>query len=450
MKPGLLVVTLLLPALVLAGAHTGAGKPTGGEVVSYIHAGKLLAVPGEAPRENVTVIVEGERIKAIHDGFMMPSGEPGSSRVIYLKDHFVLPGLMDAHVHLGRASGAFQRRSRATDRRETNADRTVNAIINARLNLAAGFTTLRDVGSDEESVFAVRDAINAGKMLGPTILASGQSISVTGGHGDDSTSADPDERARAGVCDGPDECRTLVRHLKRIGADLIKYKSTGGFASNTGLSQHMFAEEMTAIVATAHQRGMQVATHAYDAAAIKDAIRAGVDSIEHGFLLDDEGIRMMKDRSVFLVPTITIARPPSIAFRFVPEEEALSSVRLRDEYAAFERAYNAGVKIAFGTDVGVYPHGENADELVTMVSKGMSEMDAIVAATVHTAELFGLSDTSGTIEAGKYADIIAATGNPLEDIAALKNVDFVLKRGRVAKQGGKVTLPLRYDLEHTY
>ena len=422
---------------------------------ALIHAGTLLAEPGRQPVRTRTIIVHNDAITGVEKGFLSPAaaGLPagGDVQVIDLSDHFVLPGLMDAHVHLSRATGAFQASGFSTAaRKETHGDATVNAMVAVRLSLAAGFTALRDVGSDEVSVFAVRDAINAGHLLGPTVLASGPSISVTAGHGDDAISADPNERARAGVCDGPDECRTLVRWLHKIGADLIKYKSTGGFASQTGLSQHMFPDEMQAIVAAAHQRGMKVTTHAYDAEGIKDAIRAGVDSIEHGFLLDDEAIGMMKEQGVYLVPTITIARPPSIAFRFIPEEQALSSVRLRDEHAAFERAHAAGVKIAFGTDSGVYPHGENADELVTMVSKGMSEMAAIRSATVHTAELFGIADVAGTLEPGKHADIIAVTGDPLADITALQNVDFVMKKGRIAKRDGQLIPPLRYDLEHTY
>ena len=418
-----------------------------------LHAGALLTVPGEAPREKQSILVLGDTIVSIADGFTTAAqaGVPDVARVevIDLRDRFVLPGLMDAHVHLRRATGAFQQRFFGRPPAPEAADATVNALIAARLTLAAGFTTVRDVGSDEFSVFAVRDAINAGKLLGPTILASGPSISVTAGHGDRTTSADADVRASAGICDGADECRTLTRHLEKLGADVIKIKITGGFSSQTGLDQHMLPEEMQAIVSAAHQRGLTVAAHGYTPEAIKDAVRAGIDSIEHGFLLDDEAVRMMKAAGTMLVPTLTIARPPSVAFRIVGEEQALASVRLRDEAAAFERAYAAGVKIAFGTDCGVYPHGENADEFVTMVTKGMSPMDAIRSATVITAELFGLDDV-GTIAADKRADIIAVSGNPTADIAALKNVDFVMKGGRIAKQDGAVVTALRYDLEHKY
>jgi imidazolonepropionase-like amidohydrolase len=420
---------------------------------TLVHAGTLLAEPGRRPREEQTIVIRNSEVFAVEKGYLSAAeaGLPDTvtAEVIDLRDRFVLPGLMDSHVHLRYATGAFVIREGFGARDENRADSTVNAVIAARLTLAAGFTSVRDLGSDNQSVFAVRDAINAGNLLGPTIIAAGPSISVTAGHGDDADSTDPDARASAGVCDGVDDCRRLTRHLDKIGADVIKIKITGGFSSQTGLDQHMRPEEMQAIVAAAHQRGLKVTAHGYTPEAVKDAIRAGIDSIEHGFLIDEEGIAMMKAAGTVLVPTLTVARPPSIAMRFIPQGEVPSSIRMRDEAAAFERAYRAGVRIAFGTDCGIYPHGENADEFLTMVGKGMSPMDAIRSATVVTAELFGLQD-AGVIAAGMRADIIAVDGDPLENIGVLGDVEFVMKGGRVAKQNGQVVTAIRYDLEHRY
>ena len=268
----------------------------------------------------MTVVVKNDRIERVVDGLLdaaaidAPAGS--SVEIVDLSDRFVLPGLMDAHVHLrGEPSRGSRRRERGDRPEPTAAQMAVNAMIFARRNLAAGFTSLRDVGSNDESVFAVRDAIDAGRMIGPRILVSGSAVAVTGGHGDATRmelSGDPAARLADGTCDGPVECRRAVRYLYKLGADLIKFTSTGGFGSNTGLDPQLFEDEMRAIVDTAHLLGMKATTHAYSAVAIKDAIRAGVDSIEHGFLLDDEAIRLMKKNGVFLVPTISASYPPPI------------------------------------------------------------------------------------------------------------------------------------------
>jgi imidazolonepropionase-like amidohydrolase len=251
------------------------------------------------------------------------------------------------------------------------------------------------------------------------------------------------------VCDGPDACRSLTRQLEKRGADLIKIKITGGFSSNTGLKQHMTGDEMAAIVTAAHMRGLNVTAHAYQPDAIRDAVEAGIDCIEHGYLADDQGLKAMQSEGVFLVPTLTVAEPPSFVKRFLRGREPVS-VSLRNEYQAFERAYDLGVKIAFGTDAGVYPHGRNADEFLTMTGFGMSAEDAILSATVVAAELFAVDGLTGTIEAGSYADIIAVVGNPLEDIRSLQTVDWVIKFGQVAKRAGKMQVPQDFDLQHRY
>ena len=460
--PKFLCLSLLLPSLALvqpgpAGATPGSATPGNAIEVppdryTLIHAGTLLAVPGTKPRSQMTVVVKNDRIAAIETGYLNEAAgaAPGALvQVQDLSDRFVLPGLMDAHVHLQHEPAFSRRRTERGDRYPpgpgepgNGAEGAVNAMVYARRTLNAGFTTVRDLGSDDQSVFAVRNAINAGRMIGPRILVSGSAIAVTGGHGDSTPmerTGDDAARLTDATCDGPMECRKAVRYLYKLGADVIKFTATGGFGSNTGLEPQLFPDEIEAIVATAHLVGLKAAVHAYSPIAIKEAVRAGVDSIEHGFLLDDEGIAMMKKAGTFLVPTLSASYPPPI-FR-IPDPP---SVKLRNEYRAFERAYAAGVKIAFGTDAGTFAHGDNAKEFDLMVGFGMRPMDAIRSATVVTADLFGLSAEVGTLEPGKLADIVAVKGNPLEDIAVLRQIDFVMKSGRVAKQDGHMTEPFSY------
>ncbi len=443
------VLFLAISAFVLILTNETAAQPAGerqstppADNYIIIHAGTLLAIPGEAPVVQASIIVKNDRIERVEQGFLnensIPRKQNDSVQIVDLSDRFVLPGLMDAHVHL-RNQPSFRQRRGPGRAGGMPADFAFNAVLYAQRNLAAGFTTVRDLGSDDQSVFAVRDAINAGRMVGPRILAAGSNLSVTGGHGDPTTTADPTQRMRLGVCDGATQCRQAVRTQHKLGADVIKYMSTGGFSSQTGLAQQMFFEEMKAIVDASHQLGLKVTTHAYDPKAIKDALRAGVDSIEHGFLLDDEGIQMMKARGVWLVPTLSASMPPPIfGIKDAP------SVALRNQYKAFERAYQAGVKIAFGTDAGTFTHGQNAKEFDLMIKFGMSPMDAITAATVSDAALFGLEDEIGSLTPGKLADIIAVRGNPLDDITALHTIDFVMKSGKVAKQNGVMVSPFAF------
>ena len=413
------------------------------DTVLVIHAGYLLAVPGKPLLKQQTIIVRGELVESIRPGFVSPAEiEAGEAKVelLDLSKHFVLPGLMDSHVHLSRATGVYQS-GLMPESAPASAQATLNTLLNTQLTLNAGFTAVRDLGSDGQSVYAVRDAIAARKFIGPTIIASGPSIGVTGGHGSG--------LAGAAVCDGADACRSLTRQLEKAGADLIKIKISGGFSSNTGIQQHMTLKEIAAVVTAARMRALTVTAHAYDAEAISAALRAGVDCIEHGYLADDKNLETMRSQGVFLVPTLTVAEPPAAVKRFLRGSEPIS-VTLRNEQQAFERAYKLGVKIAFGTDAGIYAHGRNADELLTMVGLGMDEADAIRSATVVAAELFAVAGITGTVAAGSYADIIAVQTNPLEDISALQTVDWVIKFGQVVKRAGAMQPAMNFSLPQRY
>jgi len=436
--------------LVQAGGHISNLGHTGDPAI--IHAGTLLDHPGKAPRGPATIAVKDGRVAAVADGYQESSyfsevfSAKATVRIIDLRNSFVLPGLMDAHVHITAQPSLFVNNARNGGGKISKSDFALNANVHAQRTLAAGFTAVRDVGSDDESVFALRDAINQGLVPGPTIVAAGPTLSATGGHGDRgngaSSSLHADERRELGVCDGADECRQAVRHNIRLGSDLIKFTATGGFMSATGTQQQYEAEEMRAIVETAHQRKLKVAAHVYSAAAARVALGAGVDSLEHGWLLDDAALRMMKKQGAYLVPTLLISRPSAWA----DMAGTGGASELRDKNRSFEKAYAMGANIAFGTDVGIFDHGQNALEFSVMTELGMSAGDAIHSATVVTANLLGVD--AGVIEAGKRADIIAVSGNPLEDISRLQQVDFVMKSGTVYKQdgvytGGVSTRPVR-------
>jgi len=404
------------------------------EHTTVIHAGTLLAIPGEAPEDKQSIIIEGKRIVRIEDGFIDPASVNGEAILIDLSDKFVLPGLMDMHVHL---LGELGPDSRLDALRVTTSMQALKGAMHAKRTLDAGFTTVRDLGGKPEAIYALRDAVNDGIVPGPRILAAGSSLAATGGHGDvDGFKAElltlwtPET-----ICDGPYDCRRATRYAIKYGADWIKITATGGVLSDTatGTDQQMTDDELREIMDTAHGLGVKVAAHAHGTDGINAALRAGVDSIDHGSFLDRESIRLFRQTGAYLVPTLSPSYkiPAQMEgnpfFTDVIKAKALAASAASK--ANFGSAYEAGVKIAFGTDSAVTRHGENADEFGMMVDSGMTEMDAIRSATVVAAALIEMSETLGTIEPGKMADIIAVDASPLDDITVLEDVAVVIKEG---------------------
>jgi len=418
--------TLLIVFIVwIASAPSFSQSSRNGADFILIQAGRLLEIPGAAPHDNQTIVITAGRIVEIRDGFVgvevLELQDEETAEVINLREYFVLPGLMDAHIHMMWSSRDLPPKKQG----ELNSqDLTLWTLRNARTALSSGFTTVRDQASEPGVMFAVRDWINGGKFLGPRILASGRPVGALGGHGDMST-AESDEPSRSGLCNGVESCRQAVRMQHKIGSDVIKMMSTGGFHDETGTEQLFFFDEMEATISAAHQLGMTVGTHAYAGDAIADAVRAGVDSIDHGFGAADATLNEMLEKEIYLVPTLSVAQRKGSEIR-----------KYREEHRAFERALKIGTPIAFGTDVGGIPHKFAAREFSYMVELGMSPAAAIASATINTAKLFRLDGETGTLEAGKLADIIAVKGDPLQDVTVLETVDFVMKGGRVAKRDG--------------
>ena len=404
--------------------------------VTLVHAGTLLAVPGEAPKTEQTITLRGNRIDRIEDGFINPAGVAGQVKIVDWSDKFVMPGLMDMHVHL---LGELHPNARNEALYVTTSMRALRGVRNAQRTLHAGFTTVRDLGGEPEAIFALRDAIDQGVITGPRIIAAGSAIAATGGHGDvDGYKAELLELwTPETICDGPHDCRRAVRHAVKYGADWIKITATGGVLSDTGtgLKQQMTDDELREIMDTAHALGVKVAAHAHGTDGINAALRAGVDSIDHGTFLDRESLRLLKDNGAYLVPTLLPGQKVPATMEgnpfFTDEIKAKANAASAASLGNVELAYKAGVKIAFGTDSAVTPHGKNGEEFAYLVQAGMTPMDALRSATVVTAELLDLSDSLGTIEVGKFADIIAVDGNPLDDISTMERVQGVIRDGRL-------------------
>ena len=416
----------------------GAAAQPQPSTTTYIHAGRLLDRPGHAPRGASTIIVSNGRVAEVRDGH---APAPAGARLIDLSDRFVLPGLIDSHVHLDSdRAGNEGLIAGFTESDELGAFET---LWNARKTLEAGFTTVRNLG-DPGGTLALRDAIARGWVTGPRIVDAGSSISTTSGHMDGRLGVVEDLHAAIGdenLCDGPEECRKVVRRQIGRGVDVIKIATTGGVNSRigAGLGKQMFDDEAKAIVDTAHLYGKKVAVHAHGADGVNMALQAGADSIEHGTLIDDESLRLFRQSRAYYVPTLStvngyIARLRANPAAYTGEVREKIEWRIGITGQALRRAVPAGVRIAFGTDAGVSLHGRNADEFLLMVEHGMTPMTAIEAATVNAADLLGLASEIGTIEPGKSADLVAVRGDPLADVGVLRDMNFVMARGEVHRQ----------------
>lgn len=420
-----LAAVLLVPPAAAQDAPAAAGA-------TYIHAGRLLADPASGRVETgKTLVVEGGRVAAIRDGFV------GEGRVIDLRDAFVMPGFIDSHVHLTFESGPTSRIDAVT---KSTTDQAFDGVVFAGRTVRAGFTTVVDLGSDPEAINALRDAIAAGKVTGPRVIAAG-GVAAHGGHGDVHGYRQEiiDLFRSPTLCSGADDCARAVRVAVQQGADIIKTASTGGVMSNTaaGLGQQMSDAELVAIVETAHRLGRKVAAHAHGTDGVNAALRAGVDSVEHGTYIDPESIRLFKAKGSYLVPTLlagdTVSQQAETADWMPAPVRAKARTVGPLMVDALRRAHQGGVRIAFGTDSAVSKHGENAREFALMVKAGLTPLDAIRAATVWGAAHIGLEGEIGSLAAGKAADIVAVRGDPLADVTALETVDFVMKGGAVVR-----------------
>lgn len=426
---------------ILTGAVLLALIATAHAEITLLQAGKLLDKPGQAPRGASTIVVDGGKIQALLDGFVGSERYPGA-RVIDLRQRFVLPGLVDSHVHL--ISDLAGKEGALALVTTSPAACAYEAEMNAQKTLNAGFTTVRNLGdSDDGITLALRDAIAKGWVRGPRIIDAGVAISTSSGHMDNRLGyADwvQKEIPINNLCDSVESCRRAVRKQIGRGVDVIKIATTGGVTSiiGAGVGKQMFDDEARALVETAHMYGKKVAVHAHGKDGIDLALAVGADSIEHGTLLDEKSVELFLKSGAYYVPTLSTingykdhlaagpnAYPPAVLEKI--------KWRIKITGQALKLAHMRGVKIAFGTDAGVSKHGRNADEFELMVQFGMSPAEAIKAATINAADLLGVSAVAGTLEAGKSADIIAVDGDPLQNVRVLKKVPFVMAQGKVFK-----------------
>jgi imidazolonepropionase-like amidohydrolase len=427
-------VMLLVSGMVLPFAGPAAGQtPSAGTTV--IKAARVFTSTSERPLAPGMVIVEGDHITQVGTNLAVPPG----ARVIDLGDSTLLPGFIDAHVHMAGESSDDWYRDFYQGELRFPAEQALYAAKYARVTLEAGFTTVRDLGSQDYVSLGLRNAINAGVAVGPRMLIANHGIGSTGGHADNAPF--PPDRVKPsgtieGICNGPAQCREAVRFQIKYGADVIKCMPSGGVLSLSDPVDvpELTREEMDAIVSEAHAWHRKVAAHCHGDAAAKIAIAAGVDSIEHGSFLQDDTLRLMKEKGIYLVPTLFAGYwvgqkadhfPPPIAVKARAAAAAMQSM--------FQRAMKVGVKVAFGTDSAVEPHGLDAQEFALMVKNGMTPAQALIAATASGADLLGLADKIGTLEPGKLADLVAVPGDPLQDIRQTEKVSFVMQGGKVFK-----------------
>ena len=424
MKNALVMTTVMGVAMAVADAAT------------LIHAGRVIDGLSDKPLTEQTIVVESGRIVAIEQGYRAAGAD---DRIIDLRGSTLMPGLMDMHVHI---TSEYSRSSELERFKKDGPDVALDGAMFAERTLQAGFTTVRDLGDGFRASIALRNAINAGKLPGPRIYAAGKSIATTGGHADP-TNGWADHLGGSnvgpldGVVNGAEQAAQAVRQRYKEGSDLIKITATGGVLSiaKNGLNPQFTEEEVRGIVMTARDYGFKVAAHAHGAEGMKRAVRAGVDTIEHGTFMDDETIKLMKERGTYYVPTITAG-----AWVFDrSKEEGFFPALVRPKAAqvgpqiqgTFAKAYKAGVKILFGTDTGVSAHGDNAREFVLMVEAGMPAMAAIRSATSEPAKFLEVDDRLGSVTVGKIADLVAVPGDPLRDITVMQRVHFVMKDGVV-------------------
>jgi imidazolonepropionase-like amidohydrolase len=405
-----------------------------------VHCGHLFDSPSGRMLGETSVVIRGERIESVQSG-AIPA--PAGAEVVELGDATCLPGLIDAHTHL---TGETSPTGYSDQFRWNVADYAIRSTVYADRTLQAGFTTVRNLGDNQNESIALRNAINAGVLPGPRIFTAGMAIGSTGGHADGTDGYRQDLQGdpgpKQGIINGPEDAWKAVRQHYKDGVDLIKIMPSGGVLdeSSSADNPQLTIDEIKAVVAAAHDYGFAVAAHAHGAEGIRRAVVGGVDSIEHGTFMDDADMKLMKEHGTWYVPTIIAGKyvqemaskpgyyPPQIAAKAMQVGPLIQ--------ATAGKAYKAGVRIAFGTDAAVYPHGQNAREFVYMVEAGMPTAFALQAATKNAAELLKRSKDLGSVESGKYADIIAVDGNPLEDIALMQKVDFVMKGGAVVRQAG--------------
>lgn len=383
---------------------------------TIIHAAKVMVRAGEPVMGPTSIVIQGGKVSAVIKGYQQTFGDEKANKIIDLKDKFVLPGLIDSHVHLQMGNTNTRKPEDIKD-----SELAFYGAHSAALTLQAGFTTVRDVGSANESIFDLRHAIASGLIPGPRVVASGEAVSITGGHG-------------TAFCNGADDCSRAVREQIRLGADVIKLAATAGGNGYIDEPPEMNDDEMAAAVKAAKKLRRKVAAHAHSIAGIKQAVEAGVNSIEHGSHLDRTTAKKMRANNTFLVPTLMVR---DNLIRDLDKMDPALRQRVQGILDAtkptMQMAYKLGVKVASGSDAGVVKHGDNARELEWLVDIGMTPTDAIKAASRNAAELLSMEGQIGFIGVGGYADIIAVDGDPSKDISVLRSVEFVMKNGVVVK-----------------